>query len=312
MNEPIIRTQALTRDFKKNRAVNALDLEIQAGELFGLVGPDGAGKTTTLRLLAGLLDITEGSAILAGHNLVKEPESIKPKIGYMAQQFSLYGELSVLENLLFFADIYDVPKDVLNERVDRLLTFAELTEFKDRWATHLSGGMQKKLALACTLIHQPPILLLDEPTTGVDPVSRREFWNILTELHVEGTTILVSTPYMDEADRCSNVGLMYEGQLVICAPPKQIQAQIKGEFIELYPDDWQSAYKIIEKLPGVLEIQTYGEALHILVDSSEGRLPQVKNTLKENGLTYHGARPAPARMEEAFISMIRQMEKKQG
>lgn len=308
MTEPIIHTQALTRDFKGTRAVNSLDVDIQPGELFGLVGPDGAGKTTTLRLLAGLLDISEGSATVAGHDLAKEPEAIKPKIGYMAQQFSLYGELSVLENLLFFADLFDVEKEVLKDRVERLLTFAGLTEFKGRRAAHLSGGMQKKLALACTLIHQPPILLLDEPTTGVDPVSRREFWNILTELHLEGTTIIVSTPYMDEADRCSTVGLMYAGRLVICAPPTQIQSQIEGELIELFPEDWQSAHKLLKPLPGVLEIQTYGEALHIFVDSTEKRMPQIKKALEDHGLAYHGVRSAPARMEQAFISLIRKME----
>jgi ABC-2 type transport system ATP-binding protein len=310
MTEPIIRTQALTRDFKDNRAVNALDLAIQPGELFGLVGPDGAGKTTTLRLLAGLLDITEGSATIAGHDLARDPEAIKPKIGYMAQQFSLYAELSVLENLLFFADLFDVDKESLDERVERLLTFAGLTEFKKRRADHLSGGMQKKLALACTLIHQPPILLLDEPTTGVDPVSRREFWSILTQLHLEGTTIIVSTPYMDEADRCSLVGLMYQGRLVVCAPPKEIQAQIEGELIELYPKDWQAAHELIATLPGVLEVQTYGESLHILVDSAEKRLPDIEKALKKAGIPQHGLRPAPARMEEAFISLIRKMEAK--
>jgi len=308
MTAPIIHTQALTRDFKANRAVNAIDLEIQPGELFGLVGPDGAGKTTTMRLLAGLLDITAGSAIVAGHDIAKEPEVIKPKIGYMAQQFSLYGELSVLENLLFFSDLFDVDQQVLQGRIERLLTFAGLTEFKGRRAAHLSGGMQKKLALACTLIHQPPILLLDEPTNGVDPVSRRDFWNILTGLHLEGTTILVSTPYMDEADRCSKVGLMYAGRLVICAPPKEIQAQIEGELIELYPADWQAAHDLIQTLPGTLEIQTYGEALHILVDSATLRLPGIKTALKEKNLAYQGARPAPARMEEAFISLIRKLD----
>ena len=172
---PIIETHALTRDFKKTRAVDSLDLSIRPGELFGLVGPDGAGKTTTLRLLAGLLNITSGSAKVAGYDLARQPEAIKRKIGYMAQQFNLYGELSVLENLSFFADLYDVEVSELRERTERLLAFAGLTEFKDRRAAQLSGGMQKKLALACTLIHQPEILLLDEPTTGVDPISRRRF-----------------------------------------------------------------------------------------------------------------------------------------
>ncbi|MBL7064869.1 MAG: ABC transporter ATP-binding protein [Anaerolineae bacterium] len=305
---PIIETHALTRDFKKTRAVDSLDLSIQPGELFGLVGPDGAGKTTTLRLLAGLLDITSGSAQVAGYDLARQAEAIKRKIGYMAQQFSLYGGLSVLENLSFFSELYDVEVTELQERTERLLSFAGLTEFKDRRAAHLSGGMQKKLALACTLIHQPEILLLDEPTTGVDPVSRREFWDILTDLHLGGSTIVVSTPYMDEADRCSKVGLMYEGRLVVCAEPAQIRAQIEGDLIELRSDDWQAAHTLIETLPGVLEVQTYGDSLHVLVDSSARRLPEIAAALEEQGVTYRGIRHAPARMEEAFISLIRRME----
>ncbi|MBU0511069.1 MAG: ABC transporter ATP-binding protein [Chloroflexi bacterium] len=308
MTDPIIHTQSLTRDFKQTRAVDSLDLSIQPGELFGLVGPDGAGKTTTLRLLAGLLDITEGSATVAGYDLASQSEEIKKQIGYMAQQFSLYAELSVVENLAFFSDLYDVKRSELKARTKRLLEFAGLTELEDRRADQLSGGMQKKLALACTLIHQPPILLLDEPTTGVDPVSRREFWNILTDLHLEGTTIIVSTPYMDEADRCSTVGLMYEGRLVMCAPPQQIRAQIEGDLIKLYPDDWQTARALIVNLPGVLEVQTYGEALHVLVDSAKKRLPKIEKALKQQGIAYHGARLAPARMEEAFISLIRKIE----
>ncbi len=304
----IIETEGLTRDFKSTRAVNALDLTIQSGELFGLVGPDGAGKTTTLRLLAGLLNITEGSAKIHGYDLKSQAEAIKSYIGYMAQQFSLYAELTVLENLQFFAEIYDVDRDDLARRTDNLLAFAGLTDFTNRRAAHLSGGMQKKLALACTLIHQPDILLLDEPTTGVDPISRREFWNILNDLHLEGRTILVSTPYMDEADRCSRVGLMFAGEMVICDAPKTIRGRIQADLIELYPQDWQSAYKLIESLPGVLELQTYGESLHILVDSGEKRLPQIEKALNKRKIVYHRARLAPTRMEEAFISLIRQMD----
>jgi len=305
---PIIDTRGLTRDFKETRAVDSLDLSIQRGELFGLVGPDGAGKTTTLRLLAGLLYITEGSATVGGFDLETQAEAIKSNIGYMAQQFSLYGELTVVENLNFFSDLFDVPQDEKSARMDRLLSFAGLTEFKSRRAAHLSGGMKKKLALACTLIHQPDILLLDEPSTGVDPVSRREFWNILTDLYLEGTTILVSTPYMDEADRCSRVGLMYDGLMVICAEPQVIRAQIEGEMIEIIPDDWQSAASFVETLPGILEVQTYGETLHILVDSGKKRLPQIKKALKSKDFSFRGAREAPMRMEEAFFSLIKSME----
>lgn len=304
----IIETKGLTRDYKSTRAVNALDLAIHPGELFGLVGPDGAGKTTTLRLLAGLLNITDGSATMAGYDLKNQAEAIKPHIGYMAQQFSLYAELSVLENLQFFAEIFDVNKDDLAERTGHLLKFAGLTEFIHRRAAHLSGGMQKKLALACTLIHKPEILMLDEPTTGVDPISRREFWNILTDLHLEGTTILVSTPYMDEADRCSRVGLMYAGRMIVCDSPKSIRGRLQAELVELYPHDWQSAYELIETLPGVLEVQTYGESLHVLVDSGKTRLPQIEKALTKREILYQRARIAPARMEEAFISLIRQTD----
>jgi ABC-2 type transport system ATP-binding protein len=305
---PIIRTRGLTRDFKKTRAVDGLDLAIAPGELFGLVGPDGAGKTTTLRLLAGLLDVSEGEATVLGHDLQSDAEAVKPHIGYMAQQFSLYAELSVLENLRFFAELFDVSPKELAERTGSLLAFAGLTEFKDRRADRLSGGMQKKLALACTLVHQPQILLLDEPTTGVDPVSRREFWNILTDLHIRGTTILVSTPYMDEADRCSRVGLMYAGKLVECDSPRNIRGRLEGDVIEVQPDDWRSALETAGGLRGVREVQTYGESLHLLVDSGKQRLPEIEKSLKKAGIRCRSIRIAPARMEEAFISLIRRME----
>lgn len=298
----------MTRDFKKTRAVDGLDLAIRAGTLFGLVGPDGAGKTTTLRLLAGLLDVTCGSATIAGHDLASQPEAIKPHIGYMAQRFSLYSELSVLENLAFFADLYDVDPADYRTRRERLLEFAGLTPFKDRRAQHLSGGMKKKLALACTLIHEPPILLLDEPTTGVDPVSRREFWDILTELYLGGTTILVTTPYMDEADRCSVVGLMYQGRLVVCDEPQRIRDRLEGEMVEVQASNWEAARDLAQSLPGVLEVQTYGESLHLLVDSAEARVDEIRNSLEDHGIGYRQIRPATPRMEQAFISLVRGME----
>ena len=304
----IIETNRLTRDFKSATAVDELTLSIAPGELFGLVGPDGAGKTTTLRLLAGLLGVTDGKANILGFDLKSQAESIKPHVGYMAQQFSLYGELSVLENLQFFAELFDVSKQDQGERTERLLLFAGLTEFTDRRAAKLSGGMQKKLALACTLIHQPSILLLDEPTTGVDPVSRREFWNILTELHVNGTTIIVSTPYMDEADRCSRVGLMYAGKLVECDTPQSIRDKLDGDIIQIQAEDWHRALETVADLDGVHEAQTYGEAIHLLVDNGKKRLPEIERVLKKSKINYSSIRIAPARMEEAFISLIRKME----
>ncbi len=288
--------------------MDSLSLTVRRGEIFGLVGPDGAGKTTTLRLLAGLLDITDGSATVAGFDVARHAEATKPLVGYMAQQFSLYGELSAVENLAFFADLFHVRGELRKARVERLLSFARLQEFRDRRAAHLSGGMQKKLALACTLVHEPEILLLDEPTTGVDPISRREFWDILTQLHLEGSTIVVSTPYMDEAERCSRVGLMYDGRLVMRDEPARVRALVGRELIELRSEDWRRARQVLESVPGVLEVQSYGETLRLFLDSAERRIPEIEVALLTSGVRYRGLRRAPARMEDAFVSLIRRME----
>ena len=307
MLEEAIKTQGLTKRFRNVTAVDHLDLTVFRGEVFGLVGPDGAGKTTTIRMLAAIMNPTSGSATVAGYDTVKEAEAIKRVIGYMPQHFSLYGDLTVMENLHFFADIFEMEKRGRDEHIERLLTFARLTEFRSRRAAHLSGGMQKKLALACTLIHRPQILLLDEPTTGVDPVSRREFWDILTELHLAGVTIFVSTPYMDEAERCSRVGLMFEGRLIVCDEPGAIKALVKGELIELRLSHLRKAREIIAGMEGVMEVQTYGDLLHVFVDRAEKRLGELERHLEAQGITVYGARRTKPRMEEAFISLIGQM-----
>jgi len=305
MDEWVIETHNLTKRFKNVTAVDGLDLGIQRGEIFGLLGPDGAGKTTTIRMLCAIMDPNEGRASVAGFDTVKEPEEIKKRIGYMAQQFSLYGDLTVLENLTFFADIFQVGRREREERIARLLKFARLTKFQKRRAAHLSGGMQKKLALACTLIHQPEVIFLDEPTTGVDPVSRREFWDILTELHLAGVTLFVSTPYMDEAERCSRVALMFEGNVIVCDTPAHIKGLVEGELLELRPDRLRESSRIIEGLPGVLEVQTYGDLLHVFVDDATRRAPAIQETLSGAGIGVQGLRQTRPRMEEAFISLIR-------
>jgi ABC-2 type transport system ATP-binding protein len=301
----VIEMHSLSKRFKKVTAVEGLNLSIRRGEIFGLLGPDGAGKTTTIRMLCAIMDPSEGSARVAGFDTVKEPEEIKKRIGYMAQQFSLYGDLTVLENLVFFADIFEVNRQERDERIARLLEFARLTEFKKRRASHLSGGMQKKLALACTLIHRPEIIFLDEPTTGVDPVSRREFWDILTELHLEGVTLFVSTPYMDEAERCSRVGLMFEGDIIVCDTPERIKGLVEGELLELQPDRLREASRMIEDLAGVLEVQTYGDLVHVFVDDAARRAPIIQQALAGAGIAVEGLRQTRPRMEEAFISLIR-------
>jgi ABC-2 type transport system ATP-binding protein len=300
-----IEMDNLTRRFKKVTAVDGISLRVNRGEVFGLVGPDGAGKTTTIRMLCAIMDPTEGSARVAGFDTVSEAEQIKRRIGYMSQRFNLYGDLTVVENLDFFADVFQVRGRERRERKERLLRFARLTEFRKRRAAHLSGGMQKKLALACTLVHQPEIILLDEPTTGVDPVSRREFWDILTELHLQGITIFVSTPYMDEAERCSRVGLMYEGRLVVCDEPGQIKALVAGELLELRPSDLRRAEAIVANVEGVLELQTYGDLLHVFVDEAEARYGPIRSSLEASGIAVRGLRQTRPRMEEAFISLVR-------
>jgi ABC-2 type transport system ATP-binding protein len=308
-NDWVIETENLTRGFGSVTAVSNLSLQIKRGEIFGLVGPDGAGKTTTIRLLAAILDPDDGSAQVAGYDTVREAESIKHHIGYMAQRFNLYEDLSVWENLNFFADVFEMRGADRQERIERLLNFARLTEFRDRRAKHLSGGMQKKLALACTLIHTPDIIFLDEPTTGVDPVSRREFWDILTELHLQGITLIVSTPYMDEAERCSRVGLMYRGQIIVCDSPETIKTMTEGDLIALWPSNMRQAHEILANLDGILEVQTYGDQLRLFVNESTDIDARIKATLIAANIDIFDLRHTRPRMEEAFISLIRRQMK---
>jgi ABC-2 type transport system ATP-binding protein len=304
---PIICAK-LTRAFGKTVALQELDLRIEPGEIFGLVGPDGAGKTTALRLMAAVMRPTLGRVRVSGFDSVKQAESIRPHVGYMPQRFSLYPDLNVLENLCFYADIFSVNGGERQKRIEQLLAFANLTHFTDRRAGQLSGGMQKKLALACTLIHHPDVLLLDEPTTGVDPVSRREFWDILTDLHISGTTIVVSTPYMDEAERCNRVGLLFKGALIECGTPTAVKAKVQGQVIELRPEPMARAQEALTHRPDVLEVQVYGDLLHVLVDDAYQRMPQLKAALEAAGVQVNRLRVIQPRMEEAFISLIHRLQ----
>jgi ABC-2 type transport system ATP-binding protein len=235
--EPIIETRGLTRRFGNLTAVDHLDLTVAAGEIFGLVGPDGAGKTTTLRLLCGLMNPSEGSALVAGHDVAREPQAVKDQIGYMAQRFGLYGDLTVQENMDFYADLFGIVGAQRTQLGAQLLRMTRMEPFRGRQASRLSGGMKQKLALMCTLLHRPRILFLDEPTNGVDPVSRRDFWAILYQLLKEGITILLTTAYLDEAERCNRVGLMHRGRLIRCDTPEILRqatgaANLEGAFVK--------------------------------------------------------------------------------
>jgi len=304
----VLSVQALTKRFKANTAVDRLELSLSPGEIYGLVGPDGAGKTTTLRLLAGLLIPDEGTAQVDGLDVQKEREQVKTRIGYVPQVFSLYGDLTVSENLRFFADLYNVIGEARRERLERLLAITRLGKFQDRLARNLSGGMQKKLALATNLFHTPKVLLLDEPTNGVDPVSRRELWDFLRELSGEGTAILVSTPYMDEAERCDRAGLLFEGRLLLSGPPREMLKEMQGEVVLLISSDQPRARKLLEQKGGLTEVYPVGEALHLIAESAEQAMNSVRSLLVSERIAIQTMRPIPPTFEDLFISLIRKQQ----
>ncbi len=301
-----IETHRLHRRFRRTVAVKELDLAIPPGTIYGLIGPDGAGKTTTLRMLAGVLRPTSGQARVLGKDVVRDPEALRRHIGYMPQHFSLYGDLSVLENLTFFAEIYGVPRGERTARIQRLLRFAQLEAFAHRPAAKLSGGMKKKLGLACALVHSPQLLLLDEPTNGVDPVSRREFWDILGELYLQGVTILVTTPYMDEAERCNQVGLMFRGELIQQGEPDALRRLAPGQMLVLYAPDLLRVEQLLAQFPDVLSLQVYGDRLHLFVADAQASKPRLAAFLRQKGVAFTALYQDEPRLEEAFIHLIRQ------
>jgi len=299
-----IRAKGLRKSFGDVVAVDGLELEVKKGEIFGLVGPDGAGKTTTMRLLTGIMNPDAGQAEVAGFDVFRQPEALKPHIGYMPQRFSLYGDLTVAENLYFFAKVYHVPDSERIQREKELLAFSRLEPFRKRLGQHLSGGMKQKLALACTLIHTPKVLFLDEPTTGVDPVSRRDFWKILYSLLKEGVTLFVSTPYMDEAERCNRVALMDKGRIVICDTPDALKQRMRGELLEVIAEPLRTAKQIIASLPGVLEVQVFGDRMHVWVEDAAKAQPLLTAALSEKGIGVEGLRRTVPGLEDVFISLV--------
>jgi len=299
----MIEVEALTKKFGETVAVRNVSFAIQAGETFGLIGPDGAGKTTTFRVIATAMNPTQGRVTIDGIDTMRDPEAVKKLIGYMPQRFALYPDLTVLENLNFFADVFGSPRAQRAELIARLLGFARLTEFQTRLARNLSGGMQKKLALAATLMHRPRVLLLDEPTTGVDPVSRREFWDLLTEVHLDGVTIVIATPYLDEAERCTRVGLMYRGQLVACDDPRKLRDELGAIVFEMQSEYALQARHAVEKSDGVLTISTHGDRIRLLVDRAE-RLTAIQAIFATRGITVSDARQVKPRLEDAFVLML--------
>lgn len=309
MDDYVILARNLTKKYGKVVAVDGLSLKVRRGEIFGLVGPDGAGKTTTIQMLCAILDPTSGEATVAGFDTVKESAAIGNKIGYMSEGFSLYNSLTVDENIEFSADLYKVPEEMRKERKKKLLHFSRLTPFINRRVEQLSGGMKKKLALCCTLIHSPKILFLDEPTTGVDPVSRRDFWMILYDFLKEGITIFVSTPYMDEAERFHRVALMYGGKIIREDTPAGLKEGMKGEILDIKASPQQEAVEILKRSERVTRVQVFGERLHILVEKAAEEIPLLGSTLSDRGVALEDIRRSSPTLEDVFISSVREVER---
>jgi ABC-2 type transport system ATP-binding protein len=303
MNTISIKTTNLTKSFGDNVAVDLLNLDVRKGELYGLVGPDGAGKTTTMRILTGILDPSSGDAWVAGHSLAKEGERVREKIGYMSQRFGLYEDLTVMENIHFYADLYDVPKRERPQRIERLLGFSNLTPFRDRLARNLSGGMKQKLGLACALVHTPEVLILDEPTNGVDPVSRRDFWKILYDLLKEGVTIFVSTAYLDEAERCTRIGLMHRGRILVEDEPKNVRNSLDRPMLEVRFDNARSAVVPAGRMDGVHSVRLYGDRLHIALEKQTVPAELIAR-LKRDGVDVREYREILPSLEDVFISLV--------
>ncbi|KUO61502.1 multidrug ABC transporter ATP-binding protein [bacterium BRH_c32] len=296
--DAVIKINNLKKSYNSVLAVDDISYYVNRGEMFGLVGPDGAGKTTTIRMLVGLINPDSGSAEVLGHDLQSQKNLIKDEIGYLSQKFSLYGDLTIDENIEFFADIHGVKH--FEERRNELLEFTRLTPFRDRLADKLSGGMKQKLALACTLIHKPKIIFLDEPTTGVDPVSRRDFWKILSNLLKEGITIFMSTPYLDEAERCNRVALMDKGKIISCDTPKNVKDSIHMQVLEIVCNPVRKAYNLIRSNTDY-EVQMYGDRLNIALTDYENDYEVIKKLFEENSIEEIDKRTITPSLENVFI-----------
>jgi ABC-2 type transport system ATP-binding protein len=301
----MVEMKEVSRRFGAVTAVDRLSLSVTAGEIFGLVGPDGAGKTTTLRLLCGLLDPTEGEIRIAGHDVRKELNLVKDQIGYMAQRFGLYADLSVEENMRFYADLYGISRVERAPLSDRLLRMTRMEPFRRRPAGKLSGGMKQKLALMCTLLHHPRVLFLDEPTNGVDPVSRRDFWAILYQLVKDGLTVVVATSYLDEAERCNRVGLLHQGRLIRCEAPDALRRNLEETCFEVQTSDPRRAREVLAGVPGVLSIEPAGQVLHLFLSPEVASADPLEREAAASSLAPVAFRRIVPSLEDAFIALIR-------
>ncbi len=303
-----IKIEGLTKRFGKTTAVDQLTLSVFTGEVFGLVGPDGAGKTTTMRLLTAIMAPTSGDAWVAGHHIVREAGAINDDIGYMAQRFGLYPDLTVAENIAFYADIYGVPQKGREAKVDQLLSFSNLLPFKKRLAGNLSGGMKQKLGLACALIHTPKVLFLDEPTNGVDPVSRRDFWRILYHLLQEKVTIFVSTAYLDEAERCSRVALIHKGRLLAIGTPDEVKKLSRAAILEVRASEPRRATMLLRERMPLGTVGMFGDRVHVTSSQPHEATHEIETVLKAAGLQVDEVRIIEPSLEDVFVSVLSNLD----
>ena len=303
-SQPVIVADGLSKSFPGVRAVNHLSFDVRAGEIFGLVGPDGAGKTTTLRMLAGIMPPDEGKASVAGSDVVHDPEGAKHHLSYMPQRFGLYEDLTVEENIRFYADLFGVRKAEREERAMQLLQAAGMSEFRQRLAGKLSGGMKQKLGLVCALIHRPKVILLDEPTTGVDPVSRRDFWRILYELSSEGVAILTSTAYLDEAERCHRVALLNQGKLLFCDTPANLKSKLAKGVLSVTSSEPGRLRGVLEHAEGISSLVMTGDGVHVVVDDAGRRIPQFEAMLKSANAPFDAIQQVTPSIEDLFVDAV--------
>jgi len=301
---PAIIASGLGKHYGNVHAVDQLSFDVQPGEIFGLVGPDGAGKTTTLRLLAGVLIPDSGSATVAGHDVRLDPEGAKRDLSYMPQRFGLYEDLTVDENIRFYADLFGVSRKKREERSVELLAAAGLAEFRRRLAGNLSGGMKQKLGLVCALIHTPRVILLDEPTNGVDPVSRRDFWRILYSLIAQGVAILTSTSYLDEAERCHRVGLLYRGRMLFCDLPDELKRRFPGGVVVVHSPDAERIRVALSGADGARDVLLVGDRVHIFVDDANRRITELRKRLDAEKISYNSIEQVAPSIEDLFVSAV--------
>jgi ABC-2 type transport system ATP-binding protein len=301
---PIVTADALTKRFAESVAVHDLSFAVGRGEIFGLVGPDGAGKTTTMRMLAGVLPPDAGGIVIDDVDVVADPEQAKQHISYMPQRFGLYEDLTVDENIRFYADLFEVPAALREERATRLLAASGMSQFRRRLAGQLSGGMKQKLGLTCALVHTPRVLLLDEPTTGVDPVSRRDFWRILYGLREEGVTILISTAYLDEAERCNRLALLHGGRVLYCDTPVALKRHMPGALIVIASSAAREVRAAITGLAGVSNVILVGDGVHAVVDDATVRIPELRRALETGNVPFADIAVGEPSIEDVFVALL--------